>query len=93
MAISWSTKDPGEVREYSIDWTGVFTYDYIASSTWAITSGAGLTMDSNRYTENKTFVKVSAGTNAVTYALTNTITTSKGMTYKKAVSLPCATAS
>lgn len=93
MATTWTTKDPSEVKEYSVDWTGKFTYDYITTSTWAITAGSGLTIDSNRYTDNKTFVKLSSGTNAVTYTLTNTIVTSKGYTHKQAFSLPVATAS
>jgi len=88
MALAWVSKDPAEVREYSIEWTGSFTYDYITASTWAITAGgAVLVINSNNFTDNKTAVVLSAGTTATTYTLVNTVTTSKGRTLKKSATI------
>lgn len=87
-AITWASKDPNEIKDYTIDWTGTFVYDYISTSTWAITAGGSvLVIDSNSKTDNKTTVILSAGTTATTYTLVNTITTSKGRVYKKSATL------
>ena len=92
--VTWFTKDPAEVREYEFNWTGWFTYDYIATSTWTIASGTGatpLTLSTGTYSDNITKVIASAGTTATTYIITNTITTSKGKTLKQAASLTVTT--
>lgn len=87
-AVTWPSKDPAEVKEYSFDWTGAFTYDYITASAWAVTvGGAVLVVTSNTFTDSKTSVVLSAGTLSTVYTLVNTITTSKGKTLKKSATV------
>ena len=84
MGTTWTTKDPAEVQSYTFNWIGIVgNNDYITASTWAITvpsSGSTLTISSNSFTDTTTTVKVAGGTSGTAYSLTNTITTSKGLT-------------
>lgn len=86
-ATQWLSKDPAEVKDYTFNWSGHFTYDYIVTSTWAITVGAGLVINSNTFTDNTSTVVLSAGTANVVYTIVNTIVTSKGRTFKQAATL------
>lgn len=86
--VTFITKDPTEVVKYSINWTGTLpTYDYISTSTWAVSGGSGLTVGTTSFTEPYTYVTLSAGTSGVAYTLKNTIVTSKGLTLIKTASL------
>lgn len=87
-SVTWTPKDPSEVKQYTMSWIGQFTYDYITASTWAITVGGSvLVISSNSFTDNSTSVVLSAGTTATTYTLVNTVTTSKGRTLKQSASI------
>ena len=91
MTLYWPPKAPGEVLDYMIDWSQrLTTGDSIASSIWAITSGAGLTINSNQFTNTPspaTKVFLSSGTLGVTYQLLNTITTANGDTMQETVTI------
>jgi len=88
MATAWVSKDPAEVKKYTLEWAGNFIYDYITASSWAITVGGSvLVINSNSFTDSQTSVILSAGTTATTYTLVNTVTTSKGQTLKKSATI------
>jgi hypothetical protein len=80
-------KDPDEVRDYVINWVSRVGADPIITSVWAISNGAGLTILSNSYTVQTTTVWLSAGTDGITYTLTNTITTQGGRVLQEAFKL------
>jgi hypothetical protein len=86
---TWTAKDPDETVDYTVEYAGKFTYDYITASTWSVSSGSGLTVVSNSFTDHTTTVRLSAGTTGVTYVLLNTITTSKGQIFQVSCSLTC----
>lgn len=89
-SVNWTTKDPSEVVVYTINWAGTLpTYDFIATSTWSVTSGSGLTLDTAHagIAEPITSIPVSSGTNGVTYTIKNTIVTGKNRTLIKTASL------
>ena len=79
MAARWTTpKDPNEVLDYSIDWTGPLAGDTIATSTWTVP--AGLTSGADSKTDTRTTVWLSGGTENASYELLNRITTAGGRT-------------
>jgi hypothetical protein len=74
--IVWPPKDSGEnPLDYDINWLPRLGTDTIVASVWAITSGAGLTINSNSFTPARTKVWLSGGTLGQTYFLKNTVTT------------------
>ena len=86
--VTWTAKDPAEIKQYTMSYLGQFTYDYITASTWAVTvGGAALTVNSNSFTDNTTSVVLAAGTTGTAYTLVNTVTTSKGRVYKQSAAL------
>lgn len=78
-------KDPNEVKDYMLDWSGaapgprLVTGETISTSTWVVPSG--ITKDSDSNTTTTTTVWLSGGTAGVHYTLTNRVTTSQGRTY------------
>jgi len=85
MALRWPSKDPDEVLDYQLDWTARLDGDTISSSSWAVASGSGLTIDSDSETTTLTTVWLSAGTEGTTYTLTNTIVTAASRTMEQSV--------
>lgn len=89
-SATWATKDPSEVVVYTFNWSGILPmYDYIITSTWSVTSGSGLVLDTTHagIAEPVTSIPVSSGTNGITYTIKNTVVTAKGRTYIKTASL------
>jgi fructose-specific component phosphotransferase system IIB-like protein len=80
MLDQWPPKDPGEVKDYDINWLPELGTDTIIASIWAIVSGTGLTINTNSFTTTRTKVWLSGGTLGQTYLLKNTITTAAGDT-------------
>jgi len=84
------TKDPGAVLNYGFDWadggandgatsdTGWLQSDTITASTWAVSGGTSLAIDSDTSDTTTTTVVLSGGTANETYTVTNHITTAAG---------------
>lgn len=87
MALSWDPKDPDEVLDYVLDWEDRLAGDTIATSTWTIAVGSGLTINSNSFTDTTTTVWLSAGVLLTTYELLNRIVTDGGRTMDQTVKL------
>lgn len=89
MLIWDAVKDPDEVKDYGINWlpTLVGNDDTIASSTWTIVSGSGLTIDSNSYADTATTIWLSDGVVGTSYTLLNRVVTAGGRTYDQTVKL------
>ena len=72
------TKDDVGVMHYGITYELWLGADTIASSSWVV--DAGITADSNAFTNTITTVKLSGGTIGSSYKAYNTITTAGGDT-------------
>lgn len=72
------TKDPHDVRIYTIAWSGWLGTATITTSTWVL--GTGLTNVLEASTATTTSIKVSGGTNGKTVNVANRIQTSAGET-------------
>lgn len=67
-------KDPDSTVDYGFDWSDwLATGETIASSSWTIP--AGLTNESDAFTDTTTAVFISGGVVDEVYTITNTITT------------------
>lgn len=81
------SKDPSEVKDYTIDWSDdLDTGEIIDTSTFTVSSG--LTKDSSSKTDTTTTVWVSGGTAGVEYLAVNTIVTSSARTYERTIIIP-----
>ena len=89
MALTWpAIKDPNEVKDYSLDWSALLgASDTIASSTWTIDEGSGLTIDSDSHNTAETTIWLSAGSDGTNYSLVNRVVTTGGRTYDQTVRL------
>ena len=87
IKLTWPPKDPSDVADYQIDWSAVLDTDTIATSTW--TPPAGMTVDSNTYTDTTATVWLSGGTAGVNL-VTNRITTAGGRTFERSVTMTVA---
>lgn len=72
------TKEPTEVLDYSIEWTDWLNGLTISTSTWSVPSG--ITEDTSSISGTRTLIRLSGGTWAATYEITNTIVASNGET-------------
>jgi hypothetical protein len=94
MSLSWPPKDPDEILDYDIDWTGrlyneaelllvaagqtVVPADTIATSTFTLPPGIVANSTSNTTTATK--VWISGGTEGISYLVQNRIVTAGGRT-------------
>lgn len=88
MAIQLDSKDPSDVLDYRINWTGELAGDAIDTSEWEATEGTCiLGARSVEMVEGETFAKVwvSGGTAGESCVLTNTIGTVGGRTYEQSI--------
>jgi hypothetical protein len=86
MALSWPSKDPDEVLDYSIDWSQRLDDDTITDSDWSISEGTGtLEIDSVSSGSQTSTVWLSAGSDGDRYTLVNRITTAAGRTMDQSV--------
>jgi hypothetical protein len=83
MALEWPSKDPDEVLDYQLDWSGRLGSDTIASSSWTVP--AGITKNSDTNTTTVTTIWLSSGTLNSSYDLQNRVTTTGGRTMDQTV--------
>lgn len=84
MVVAAYVKDPDEVLEYPIDWSGpngLDPGDTILTSTWTVPTG--ITKQSDSKTTTATLVWLTGGTNGVEYLCVNHITTAQGRQFDK----------
>lgn len=78
------TKDPAEVLDFVVDWSGAYPgpalEDAETITASAFTADAGITIDSSSATTTTTTCWLSGGTAGEAYKVTNEITTSAGRT-------------
>ncbi len=86
----WGTKDPADALDYAIDWTGALNGDTIATSTFVVAVGAGLTINSQSNTTTSSTVWLSGGTAGTVYEVTCTITTAGARTFERTAQLTVA---
>jgi hypothetical protein len=72
----WSAKDPDEVGDFTIDWSGRLSGDLISTSTWTVP--AGLTKGSDSHDRTSTTVWLSSGVLGARYQILNRIETLGG---------------
>lgn len=88
MAIPVEHKDPAELLDYRIDWSGVVGDDEITASAWAVAQGdVSISTPPNTFDENSATVWVSGGSAGTVSVLTNTVTTDGGRTYEQSIKL------
>jgi hypothetical protein len=91
MAIAWpEPKDPDEVLDYELDWSGRLDGDdTIVTSTWTVPAGLteGPDPDSVSDDGTKTVIWLSGGTLAANYDLLNRVVTAGGRTMDQTVRL------
>lgn len=85
MSLTWPPKDPNEVLDYQIDWQPRLVDDPISSSSWVVPSD--LIITAQAFTEWKTTVWLSGGTEGATYDVLNQIVTAGGRTMDQTVSI------
>lgn len=86
----WGTKDPDDVLDYAIDWTGALNGDTIATSVFVVAVGAGMTINSQSNTTTSSTVWLSGGTAGTVYEVTCTITTAGARTFERTAQLTVA---
>ncbi len=82
---TWDPKDPDEIKDYEFDWSEVLDTDTILTSTWSVTTGTGLVINTPAASHTTTTCTfwASSGTLGVTYYVLNRITTAGGRTYDR----------
>lgn len=75
------TKDPADIRTYSIDWSAWLGTDTISTSTFSVPTG--LTSVSTSNTTTVSSCKISGGTNGHDYTVSCTIVTVTNAQTKK----------
>lgn len=84
MSLGILSKDPQEIRVFTMDWTAHITGDTIATSSWTVPAGITEVSSSIATSKLKTSIKLSGGTAGSSYLCTNTITlTTSGETLEK----------
>lgn len=81
----WPDKDPDEILDYQVDWTGRLDGDTIATSTWILPTG--ITQNSVDQSTTHTTIWLSGGVDGKTYEVTNRITTAGGRTYDQSIDI------
>lgn len=88
MQFNWPSKKTGEILDYKLDWVDALDGDSIALSSWSVvSSGSGLTINTDSHTVSATSVWISGG-NVGTWTLKNTVNTTGGRTYEILAKLP-----
>jgi len=101
MSYKWPNKDKDETLDYSIDWSRLlYDGETITSSTWFVDDSAGvrqtlisplsvygiINVDDNS-SDTVSTITLSGGVNNARYKLYCQITTSRGMTVERTVTL------
>ena len=75
-------KDPGEVKDYAIDWTAhLADGETITTSTWVVATG--LTKDSDSATTTVATIWLSGGSEGTEYRVTNHVVTDQGREFER----------
>jgi len=94
--LTWPSKDPGDVKDYDIDWSRWLASvspnppDAIATSAFTVVQGS-VAIQSQAYSGTIAKVWLTGGTAGETVLIRNTITTVAGRTELQTVSLTVAT--
>jgi hypothetical protein len=87
MGLKWPDKDPQADKDYGIDWTDMLADgETITTAAWAV-SPAGPTLSDESILDGVCTVWIAGGTVDTAYALTCTITTSRGMIDERTVTI------
>lgn len=75
-------KDPGEVKDYAIDWTAhLATSETVTTSTWVVATG--ITKDSDSATTTVATIWLSGGSEGTEYRVTNHVVTNQGREFER----------
>jgi hypothetical protein len=81
-------KDPNEVLDYTVSWTGrLESGETISESTWVVDTG--ITQDSGSADTTAATIWLSGGTAGALYSIVNRITTSSARVYEQAFRINC----
>ncbi|WP_299753555.1 hypothetical protein [Devosia sp.] len=86
MPLSWASKDPDELLDYSLNWSQALSGDTIVTSDWAISDSA-LVENHSTNTSTATVIWLEDGALNQSYTVTNTIETAGGRTYQQSVNI------
>ena len=82
-------KDPGSSADFKIDWSDLLgqssPVDTITTSTWTVTNGATVDIESN--TDSTATAWISGGTDRKYCELTNKVVTTAGRTYERTIAV------
>ena len=87
MRLTWPSKDPDEVLDYSIDWSARMANDSIVASSFIVAPGANVAIVANSYSNTMTTVWLAAGTAGRVAKVTNHVVTAAGREFDQSVSL------
>lgn len=83
--LNWPPKDPDEILDYSLNWSGRLNGDTIATSSWTI-ADTSLIRASATFSNTSATIWLSGGTvNSTPVAVTSQITTAGGRTMNQTV--------
>lgn len=85
MTLKWDPKDPDEVLDYQIDWSGRLKDDTIQTSIWIVPPD--ITKNSDTHTDTTSTIWLSGGTEGLRLSITCRITTAGGRTMDQSVQL------
>jgi hypothetical protein len=86
MPLSWPSKDPDEVLDYSLNWSQALSGDTIVSSDWTI-SDSSLVENHSTNSSTSATIWLEDGTLNTTYTVTNTIVTAAGRTFQQSANI------
>jgi hypothetical protein len=91
MSYKWDDKDPGDIWDYSLDWSSLLVEgETITESQWSV-DDAALEIGSGDHdpsiASNITTVWLSGGVAGKTYKVTDHITTSRGAEIERTASI------
>jgi len=100
MSYKWPNKDKDEIQDYSVDWSRFLGDDTISSATWFIDDDSevktqvsatdvvyGLQAVSITITTTVATIRLSLGTNNITYKITCQIQTAEGLQFERSIFL------
>ena len=88
MALKFPAKDPQAVKDYALDWAAMLeTGETLLTSSWAVAPSGQLAIGLHPIVGSVATVWLSGGTDGTSYTLTNTITTSRGVTDERSVTI------
>lgn len=86
MPLTWASKDPDELLDYSLNWSQALAGDTIVNSDWAI-SDSSLVENHSTNSSSSTVIWLEDGALNQTYTVTNTIETAAGRIFQQSVNI------